>query len=62
MEGGGGRKESTCPSLREDDLDRRRSSVVTLTGSEFRSDDPGLDPMTEQDERQFFCLSESTMI
>ena len=37
-----------------------RSSVVRA--SEFKSEDPGFDPLAGQDNDQFFCPSESTLV
>ena len=33
-----------------------------VSASEFKSEDPGLDPLVGQGEWQFFCLSESTLM
>ena len=36
--------------------------VAQWLQSEFKSEDPGFDPLAGQDEVQFFCPSESTLV
>ena len=40
----------------------KRNAAQWLDSRNFKSEDPGFDPLAEQGERQFFCPSESTLV
>ena len=56
------KKQQRASYVKKDDIGSKQGAQLSGTESEFKSEDPGFDPLAGQGEVQFSCLSESTLV